>query len=190
MATAPNKTAGALRSMNEYRHWQVHDSVHCQYWMTPETERGLNWQSVRLVLKRTRNTPYRGFIVFIRVECPDDYPFVAPTVILHQQGLWHPNMEKGTEIPLDLLKKENWKPTFGFPEIASAVIDLLGNPFPDEYNFGNILAMECLLIEGKDTWFEKCQNEFLQRANKMSIDSMITVMSTVPEFDVKENIPK
>lgn len=104
------------------------------------------------------NTPYANGIFKLELEIPDRYPFEPPKVRF-VTPVYHPNIDNGGRICLDLLKplpKGSWKPMHNIAAVLTSIQQLLGEANPDdalmaeianEYKFNrqmfNKRAQEC-----------------------------------------------
>ncbi|KAK0086135.1 hypothetical protein PV325_003717 [Microctonus aethiopoides] len=79
-------------------------------------------------------SPYEGGVFKLEVEVDDNYPFEPPS-IKFITPIYHPNIDTGGRICMDLLKMPpngGWKPTITLENLFIAVKLLLGNPNPDD----------------------------------------------------------
>ncbi|XP_057321255.1 ubiquitin-conjugating enzyme E2 T-like [Microplitis mediator] len=79
-------------------------------------------------------SPYEGGLFKLEVEVDDSYPFEPPR-IKFLTPVYHPNIDNGGRICMDLLKMPpngSWNPTFTLENIFVAVQSLLGHPNPDD----------------------------------------------------------
>ncbi|CAD6233373.1 GSCOCG00007161001-RA-CDS [Cotesia congregata] len=85
-------------------------------------------------------SPYENGVFKLEVEVDDTYPYEPPRMKF-VTPVYHPNVDTGGRICMDLLKMPpngGWKPTFTLENLFVAVQSLLGNPNPDDPLMPNI----------------------------------------------------
>lgn len=110
-----------------------------------------------------RGTPYDGGVFELEVKIPERYPFEPPK-IRFITPVYHPNIDSGGRICMDLLKmppKGGWKPTINLENLLSAVRLLLGNPNPDD-------PLEVEIAEE----YRSNKSEFERKARKLTLEAM------------------
>jgi ubiquitin-protein ligase len=74
-------------------------------------------------------TRYESGIFTVRLKFSEDYPF-APPVVKFASEMFHPNINKNGQIELDILKKDNWLPSYSLTSILTSIKSLLSEPCP------------------------------------------------------------
>lgn len=80
------------------------------------------------------NTPYSNGIFHLEIFVPDNYPFCPPSIKFLTK-IYHPNIDEGGRICLDLIKMPpigNWRPTIGLEGLLIAIRMLLEQPNPED----------------------------------------------------------
>lgn len=76
-------------------------------------------------------SPYEGGLFKIEIEVDSFYPFRPPKMQFLTK-VYHPNIDNGGRICMDLLKTGGWNPMITIENLLIAVQQLLGNPNPDD----------------------------------------------------------
>jgi ubiquitin-protein ligase len=76
------------------------------------------------------DSPYYGYKFKIRINIPERYPYVPPTIKLLTPIL-HPNIDLKGNICMDTLK-DAWKPILGIATALISLISLLSDPNPKD----------------------------------------------------------
>ena len=71
-------------------------------------------------------TPYENLIFKLSLDFPQNYPYVAPT-ILFKTPIYHPNVDFSGRICLDILK-EKWSAIMNVQGVLLSLQSLLGEP--------------------------------------------------------------
>lgn len=80
------------------------------------------------------DSPYKGGIFKLEIMIPDRYPFEPPHVKF-LTPIYHPNIDTGGRICLDVLKmppKGNWKPSSNIRTVLLSIQLLMNEPNPDD----------------------------------------------------------
>eukprot|EP01134_Creolimax_fragrantissima_P005519 CFRG5519T1 len=80
------------------------------------------------------DTPYAGGVFKLEIRIPDRYPF-EPPIVTFLTPVYHPNIDKGGRICLDILKmkpKGSWRPSINISTVLTSVQLLLAEPNPDD----------------------------------------------------------
>uniref|UniRef100_A0A6C0C4I5 UBC core domain-containing protein n=1 Tax=viral metagenome TaxID=1070528 RepID=A0A6C0C4I5_9ZZZZ len=86
-----------------------------------------NWQAT---LIGPRDSPYEGGVFIMNVKFPADYPFKPPKVTFDTK-IYHPNINSGGGICLDILK-DAWSPALTISKVLLSICSLLCDPNPDD----------------------------------------------------------
>ena len=86
-----------------------------------------NW---RATIMGPSNSPYEGGVFKLDIHYPTDYPFKAPKIKFLTK-IYHPNINSGGGICLDILK-DQWSPVLNITKILLSICSLLDDPNPDD----------------------------------------------------------
>ncbi|CAH1393411.1 unnamed protein product [Nezara viridula] len=102
-------------------------------------------------------SPYEGGVFHLEVQLPREYPFQPPRVVFITP-IYHPNIDEGGRICLDLLKlppSGSWRCTTTIANVLIAVQCLLASPNPSDPLNPEIAA----LMQSDIKQFEKTAKE-------------------------------
>ena len=75
-------------------------------------------------------SPYTGGVFNLTIEFPVDYPFKPPR-LMFKTKIYHPNINTGGFICLDILK-QNWSPALTISKVLLSVLSMLTDPNPND----------------------------------------------------------
>jgi len=82
------------------------------------------------VLFGPSDSPYTGGVFNVSIQFPIDYPFKPPRVMFTTK-IYHPNINTGGFICLDILK-QNWSPALTISKVLLSVLSMLTDPNPND----------------------------------------------------------
>jgi len=98
--------------------WQVDDKIN----------------QLQATILGNEDSPYKGGLFKLDISLPDRYPFEPPKVRF-TTPIYHPNIDNGGRICLDILKpppKGAWKPALNISTMLTSIQLLMNNPNPDD----------------------------------------------------------
>ncbi|KAF6176325.1 hypothetical protein GIB67_011114 [Kingdonia uniflora] len=90
--------------------------------------------TIHALIEGPEGTVYKGGVFSIKIQIPDRYPFQPPNVIFSTQ-IYHPNIDNGGRICLDILNlppKGAWQPSLNIFTVLTSIGLLLSEPNPDD----------------------------------------------------------
>ncbi|KAI8433117.1 hypothetical protein MSG28_013967 [Choristoneura fumiferana] len=87
-----------------------------------------------VTMRGPKGTPYEDGSFKLTITIPEKYPF-EPPLVKFVTPVYHPNIDKGGRICMDLLKmppKGAWTPTITLDTLLITLQTLLANPNPDD----------------------------------------------------------
>lgn len=86
-----------------------------------------------------KDSPYDGGIFLLNINFPQDYPFKPPKINF-QTKIFHPNINSGGSICLDILNSQ-WSPALTLSKTLLSISSLLTDPNPDDPLVSSIATM-------------------------------------------------
>ncbi|GAB4828306.1 hypothetical protein Ancab_035302 [Ancistrocladus abbreviatus] len=90
--------------------------------------------SIDAQIEGPEGTVYAGGVFKIKIQIPDRYPF-QPPIVTFVTPIYHPNIDNGGRICLDILNlppKGAWQPSLNISTILTSLGLLLSEPNPDD----------------------------------------------------------
>lgn len=75
-------------------------------------------------------SPYQGGVFFLDIQFPREYPFKPPKMKFNTK-IYHPNINKGGFICVDILKGD-WSPALTISKVLLSICSLLNDPNPND----------------------------------------------------------
>ena len=94
----------------------------------PESES--NFYKWAGVIMGPADSPFAGGVFKLSIHFPSDYPFKPPKVNFDTR-IYHPNVNSGGVICLDILK-DQWSPALTISKVLLSILSLLTDPNPDD----------------------------------------------------------
>ena len=76
------------------------------------------------------DSPFQGGMFSLSIRFPSDYPFKPPR-LMFKTKIYHPNINTGGFICLDILK-QNWSPALTISKVLLSVLSMLTDPNPND----------------------------------------------------------
>ena len=86
-----------------------------------------HWQAT---LMGPSDSPFEGGVFFLNIKFPSDYPFKPPKIMFSTK-IYHPNINPGGGICLDILK-DQCSPALTISKVLLSICSLLTDPNPDD----------------------------------------------------------
>ena len=93
----------------------------------PSSDNLFEWDA--MIIGPTK-TPYEGGMFRLKIYFPVDYPFKSPKVLFTTK-IYHPNINSGGIICLDILKSQ-WSPALTISKVLLSICSLLNDPNPQD----------------------------------------------------------
>lgn len=93
----------------------------------PNSDNLFEWDA--MIIGPTK-TPYEGGMFRLKIYFPVDYPFKSPKVLFTTK-IYHPNINSGGIICLDILKTQ-WSPALTISKVLLSICSLLNDPNPND----------------------------------------------------------
>jgi len=118
--------AAAKRIARELIELKNDPPLNCSAGPVDETDM-FTWEGV---LFGPSDSPYTGGVFNVSIQFPIDYPFKPPRVMFTTK-IYHPNINTGGFICLDILK-QNWSPALTISKVLLSVLSMLTDPNPND----------------------------------------------------------
>jgi ubiquitin-conjugating enzyme E2 D len=86
-----------------------------------------HWQAT---IMGPSDSPYHGGVFYLHINFPQDYPYKPPKIKFNTK-IYHPNINSGGGICLDILK-DQWSPALTISKVLLSICSLLTDPNPDD----------------------------------------------------------
>lgn len=86
-----------------------------------------HWQAT---IMGPSDSPYHGGVFYLDIKFPLDYPYKPPKIRFNTK-IYHPNINSGGGICLDILK-DQWSPALTISKVLLSICSLLTDPNPDD----------------------------------------------------------
>ena len=93
----------------------------------PDNDDIFNWSAT---VMGPQSSPYEGGLFYLNIVFPQNYPFKPPKITFVTK-VYHPNINSGGGICLDILK-DQWSPALTIDKVLLSICSLLTNPNPDD----------------------------------------------------------
>jgi len=93
----------------------------------PDNDDIFNWSAT---VMGPQSSPYEGGVFYLNIVFPQNYPFKPPKITFVTK-VYHPNINSGGGICLDILK-DQWSPALTIDKVLLSICSLLTNPNPDD----------------------------------------------------------
>jgi ubiquitin-protein ligase len=125
MAKANQKSTLLSRIQKELYEINLEPPCNCK--AAPKGDNLLEWVAT---IEGPPGSPYEGFLYFLDITFPLEYPFRPPKVRFRTR-IYHCNINKKGEICLDILK-DKWSPVLKISKVLLSICALLDCPNPDD----------------------------------------------------------
>ena len=122
-----------------------------------------NWTAT---IMGPEDSPYAGGVFFLNISFPEEYPFKPPKIYFKTK-IYHPNINSGGGICLDILKKA-WSPALTVSKVLLSICSLLTDPNPDD---PLVLSIAHLYKENIDAYRKKAKRWTQLYAGDVMIES-------------------
>lgn len=86
-----------------------------------------HWQAT---IMGPSDSPYHRGVFYLDINFPEDYPYKPPKIRFNTK-IYHPNINSGGGICLDILK-DQWSPALTISKVLLSICSLLTDPNPDD----------------------------------------------------------
>ena len=117
--------ASAKRIRKELDNIKNDPPVNCS--AGPDNDDIFNWSAT---VMGPQSSPYEGGVFYLNIVFPQNYPFKPPKITFVTK-VYHPNINSGGGICLDILK-DQWSPALTIDKVLLSICSLLTNPNPDD----------------------------------------------------------
>ncbi|XP_008828540.1 ubiquitin-conjugating enzyme E2 T [Nannospalax galili] len=138
------------------------------------------------------NTPYEKGVFNLEVIIPERYPFEPPQ-IRFLTPIYHPNIDSGGRICLDVLKlppKGAWRPSLNIATILTSIQLLMAEPNPDDPLMADISSEfkynKTAFLKNARQWTEK----HARQKQKADEEEMLDSSSEVSDSEVCNSTQK
>ncbi|KAL3532440.1 hypothetical protein ACH5RR_005961 [Cinchona calisaya] len=100
----------------------------------PQTSSGPSLSSIDAQIEGPEGTGYAKGLFKLKIQIPDRYPF-QPPIVTFATPIYHPNIDNGGRICLDILNlppKGAWQPSLNISTVLTSIGLLLSEPNPDD----------------------------------------------------------
>jgi len=116
---------------------------------------------LRASILGNEESPFESGIFKLEINIPNRYPF-EPPVIKFITPIYHPNIDNGGRICLDLLKmkpKGCWRPSLNIATLLKSIQLLMSHPNPQDPLMADIAnefsSNKCLFVKKAKEWTQK-----------------------------------
>lgn len=93
-----------------------------------------DWTEMEAIIDGPIDTPYYKGQFRLSIKLPPNYP-IAPPIVRFITQIYHPNIDTGGRICLDILNvgaKGSWSPSLNIEKVLLSIQSLLSEPNPDD----------------------------------------------------------
>ena len=119
-----------------------------------------DWQ---IQIKGPPKSVYEGGYFWMNITFSADHPF-KPPLVLFKTKIYHPNINEGGNVCLDILK-DKWSPVFSVSKIIIAIQSLLFDPNPDDPLMSDIADQFIVDIESYNKQARKWTSLYAKKFN-------------------------